>query len=86
MKITEAWPSLNSHILFYSNGLSISNSNGLAVWHGLSDIRNIKLIMADGRPFKIWSSCNFSGHIPTWNRAFCFYANGLTNYGRWSAI
>ena len=27
--------------------------------------------MASSWPFEIWSSCNFSGHITTWNCTFC---------------
>ena len=34
-KFFRAYPSLKPHILFYSNGL--------AIWHGLPDIRHIKI-------------------------------------------
>ena len=35
IEIFKVHPSLNSHILFYSNGLPL--------WHGLPDIRHIKV-------------------------------------------
>ena len=38
------YPSLKPHILFYSDGL--------AIWHSLSDTPILKSIMASGRPFE----------------------------------
>ena len=44
LKIFRAYPYLKPHISFCSNGL--------AIWHGLSDIRHIKVSYGDGRPIK----------------------------------
>ena len=53
----------------YANfeGWSISLSGTVCPVSGI-----LKLIMADDRPFWIWSSWKFSRHFPTWNRTFCF--------------
>ena len=65
-----AYPSRKPHILFCSTGLA----SGI-----------LKLIMAESRSFFIWSSFSFSGHIPSWNRTFCF-SNGLTIWYSFSDI
>ena len=43
LKFFMVYPYLKLHILF--------NSNGVALWSGFPDIKHIKKIMADNRPF-----------------------------------